>query len=39
MASAALKLLDGQEQSRRKAVKDSLEKYQFRSWDDIKAGK
>jgi hypothetical protein len=39
MASAALKLLDGQEQARRKAVKDSLEKAKFRSWNDIKAVK
>ena len=39
MASAALKLVDGQEQARRKVVKESLEKCKFRSLDDIKAGK
>lgn len=38
LATAALKLLDAQEQERRKAVKDSLEKCKFRSWNDINVG-
>jgi hypothetical protein len=39
LASAIRKLLDAQEKDRREQVKKSLEKYKFRSWEDIRAGK
>ena len=38
LATAALKLLDVQEQQRRKAVKESLEKCKFHSWNEVNTG-
>jgi hypothetical protein len=39
MVAAALKQLVGQEEARRKAVKETLEKCKLRSWEEIRSGK